>query len=60
MLDTQTLYIYIASFFILYVCIYIHCVYNSISMQTHKKVENILPYNKDEDCGNSRLTKGIF
>ena len=40
--------------------IYIPCVYNSIYVQTHKKAENILPYNKDEDGGNSRLTKGIF
>lgn len=52
-----------SSFFysILYICIYIYfCVYNSIYVQTHKKAENILPYNKDEDGGNSRLTKGIF
>ena len=40
--------------------IYIHCVYNSIYMQTHKKAENILPCNKDKDGSNSRLTKGIF
>lgn len=38
-------------FYIIHLYIYIPCVYNSIYVQTHKKAENILPYNKDEDGG---------